>query len=91
MPVETQTQKTVKPLLPELGFSSLPPLWKLAYKKGGNYRCEAIFPFEGTKREAINRGMEHCMRMDYHFIHVEEFLIDLDKVEKEYAERLKRT
>lgn len=59
-------------------------LWKLYFKRGNNPRCEAIFHFNGTKEQAIKRGQEHCFKMNYKFIHVEAFLVDLEKAEKEF-------
>lgn len=59
-------------------------LWKLFYKVGYNPRAELVFPFVGEKDEAINRGREHCKRMNYKFIHVEPFIVDLDATERNF-------
>lgn len=62
-------------------------LWKLFFKAGMNPRCELVFPFNGTKEDAIKRGREFCLRVNYKFIHVEPFLVDLDESEKKFLVR----
>lgn len=59
-------------------------LWRLFFKRGMNPRGEIIFAFDGEKDSAIKRGREHCLRMNFKFIHVEPFLVDLDKSEADY-------
>jgi|SRR5690349_5235627 hypothetical protein len=59
-------------------------LWKLYFKRGFNPRAELVFAFNGSKDEAINRGRRFCIFMNYKFIHVEPFFVDLDDTEKHY-------
>ncbi len=64
--------------------STLTSLWTMFFKRGMNPRAQVVFPFNGTKDEAIKRGREHCLRMNFKFIHVEPFLVDLDQTEKDF-------
>lgn len=62
----------------------LTKLWRLFYKVGYNPRAELVFPLDGEKDEAIRRGRDHCTRMNYKFIHVEPFIVDLDLTERQF-------
>ena len=62
-------------------------LWKLFFKTGMNPRAELIFPFNGTKEEAIKRGRAYCLNVNFKFIHVEPFLVDLDESERYFKEK----
>lgn len=59
-------------------------LWRLFFKRGMNPRGELVFAFNGPKESAIKRGREFCIRMNYKFIHVEPFFVDLDETERNY-------
>lgn len=76
-PTETDTRQPLA-----VNTTQLTKLWKLFYKVGYNPRAELVFPFDGDKDGAIRRGREHCSRMNYKFIHVEPFFVDLDKTER---------
>lgn len=80
MSVTIKSNEPVTGVPLELDFGSL---WILRARRGSNpdYRC--VFPFKGNKEEAVRRAREFCLRMNYKFIFVEPFLIDLDKTEAE--------
>jgi hypothetical protein len=72
------------PLPPEL-LANLKKLYKLYYKRGFDPHCELVFAFDGDLASAIKRGREHCLRMNYKFIHVKPYFIDLDESEKNFT------
>ena len=74
-----------KPGIPMPVSSGARKLYKLYFKKGSNPRCEIIFELPGTLVDAINRGRDHCVKMNYKFIHVEQYLLDLDAVERNFS------
>ena len=51
-----------------------------------HYRASApktlVFEFKGSFNEAIERGRAFCARVNYRFIKVKPFIIDLDEREK---------
>ena len=42
---------------------------------------DLVFTYHGTLPEAIERGKQHCERMQYRFIKVRPFIVDLDERE----------
>ena len=41
-----------------------------------------VFEHKGDLKSAIERGQSHCTRMNYRFIKVRPFIVDLDEREK---------
>jgi hypothetical protein len=68
----------------KIDTKSLACLYTMFYKRGMNPRAQLIFAHNGDKDSAIKRGREHCLRMNFKFIHVEPFLVDLDETEKQF-------
>jgi hypothetical protein len=61
-------------------------LWKLRFARSIHPPDELVFSFINDKVKAIQRGREHCLRMNYKFISVRPFLVSLDRAEKALAE-----
>jgi hypothetical protein len=79
----TDLSKTT-PAKPSL--SAFPKLWTLWYFAGTSGPQFKNFIFDGTMREAMQRGREHCSRMNYRFGSVRPFILDLDYQEQRYFE-----
>ena len=72
-------------LSPGTPASALPQtehIYRLFFAFGNNPRAELIFKYDKPLQDAINRGREQCSKMNYRFIRVEEFLVDLNAREK---------
>ena len=63
-----------------------PPRVKRSYTLYYHYRNsrpqELHFEYEGDLKNAIERGQEHCIRMNYKFIKVRPLIVDLDDRER---------
>lgn len=56
--------------------------YRLYFKHRGRAPLEKVFPFQGTLKDAIERGQKHCIAMGYGFIIVKPYEVDLDEQEK---------
>lgn len=69
-----------------LTLSPLDTLHTLYYLHSNNPRSQSInFQYNGSFKEAINRGRTFCEKMGWRFLKVEPFLTDLDDREKRAA------
>lgn len=64
-------------------------LWMLWYFKGTSQPQFKCFQFEGTMRDAVQRGRLHCTKMNYRFGSVRPFMIDLDYQEEQFEKSMK--
>lgn len=84
MSTTTQATPENKQAAPSSGKSSASKdgaiLWTLWFRAGGNPHSQCLhFQFETVDpRRAYERGKLHCERMNYRFVKVEPFLVDLD-------------
>lgn len=56
-------------------------VWTLYYIRGGPHTQTTHFMLNGDLRAAYARAKRHCEVMNYRFVRVEPFLIDLDSAE----------
>lgn len=62
-------------------------VWVLYYRYGTIPCLQKFFRFGGDMVGAINRAREHCIKMNYQFICIRPFLVDLDEQEIRREER----
>jgi hypothetical protein len=55
--------------------------WVLHYRQGNNPGLTKTFQFNGSLREASQRGLAHCTLMNYSFIFVKPLFTDLQAEE----------
>lgn len=58
----------------------------LYYRYGAQKPSDKVFEHVGTLRDAITRGKQHCETMDFRFIAVRPFIVDLDDQERQRTE-----
>jgi hypothetical protein len=56
--------------------------YRLFYHFRAAAPLDLVFEHEGTFHEAIDRAKLHCQKMNYRFIKVRPFIVDLDEREK---------
>ena len=61
-------------------------LYKLFYRVGRQKPTEIMFEFGGDRKNAVERGRNHCERMGFLFIWCEPAIYDLDDREARRAE-----
>lgn len=57
-------------------------MYELNYRRGSRPPEAIVFEYAGNHQEAIDRGRKHCEKMDFRFLGVYPFCVDLDAVEK---------
>lgn len=53
-------------------------LYELHFRRGNRPPEVIVFEFNGDHQSAINKGREHCEKMDERFLGVYPFCVDLD-------------
>ena len=77
MPTETVVTTASK----QYPSAQLPRIWTLYFRYGNIPYQFKNFIQDGTMAEAISRAREHCIKMNYRFICIRPFLIDLEEQE----------
>ena len=75
------TTSTVENKAPIYPSSQLPKIWTLYYRYGNVPHLFKNFIMEGTMADAITRARSHCIIMNYRFICIRPFLVDLEEQE----------
>ena len=58
-------------------------IYKLHYKKGGNYHHWRLFNFKGDLIKAIPAAREYCRQQGFTFLQVDPAFVDFAAAEKE--------
>lgn len=79
-------EPALQEFLPGIDFKHfLSFTWTLRFKRGQTLHTKNFY-FEGTMTDAKCRAYAHCGAMDYAFINISRFIVDLD-----HQENYKRT